>query len=387
MSILQQFLIKKDDQSPLKKDSDLFSKFLMEEIKVTANTLPSFENINIDKRFDSNSHAGFYLAQTLFKTVISETHLTHLTFGLELFTFLKDKGTLLYRRVLEDEVSYFFLYKDLIVSVSAIDNFKPEITISGISTFHSIKTNPFPKELNEFIIKPKNTPKIGLIKTNQYGPFVSWVDMNSDQKFSYDYYNDDFSNFVDDLKVKITKEKTGLYLFHGEPGTGKSSFIRHIVSEIDRQFVFVPPQMVHCLSSPDFTNLVTSHLKDTVLIIEDAEKALMTRTSEDAFHNSELVSSILNLTDGLYADMAGISIVATYNCERNLIDPALLRKGRLKSEYQFKKLSIEKSQSLMDSLGFDVSVNEEMSLADIFNHEAQFTNNKVEKKRQVGFGR
>ena len=359
----------------------------MEEIKVTAKTLPSFEDINIDKRFDSNSHAGFYLAQTLFKTVISETHLTQLTFSLELFTFLKEKGTLLYRRALEDEVSYFFLYKDLIVSASAIDNLKPEITISGISTFHSIDTDPLPQELNEFIIKPKNTPKIGLIKTNQYGPLVSWVDMNSDQKFSYDYYNDDFSNFVDDLRIKLTKEKTGLYLFHGEPGTGKSSFIRHIVSEIDRQFVFVPPQMVHCLSSPDFTNLVTSQLKDTVLIIEDAEKALMTRTSEDAFHNSELVSSILNLTDGLYADMAGISIVATYNCERNLIDPALLRKGRLKSEYQFKKLSIEKSQVLMDSLGFDVDVNEEMSLADIFNHEAQFTNNKVEKKRPVGFGR
>ena len=113
----------------------------------------------------------------------------------------------------------------------------------------------------------------------------------------------------------------------------------------------------------------------------------MKRASEDAFHNSELVSCLLNLTDGIYADMAGTSIIATYNCERSLIDPALLRKGRLRSEYHFKKLSVEKSQKLMDKQGHKVDVEEPMTLADIFNYETQYTNNKAEKKRSVGFGR
>jgi SpoVK/Ycf46/Vps4 family AAA+-type ATPase len=144
--------------------------------------------------------------------------------------------------------------------------------------------------------------------------------------------------------------------------------------------------MINCLASPDFTDLVLNSLKGSILVIEDAEKALMKRESEDGFHNSELVSTILNLTDGLYSDLAHISIIATYNCDRNLIDPALLRKGRLRSEYHFKKLSVDRCQKLMDALENDMDVEDEMTLAEIFNHEKQYSNRKSEKKRSVGFG-
>jgi SpoVK/Ycf46/Vps4 family AAA+-type ATPase len=155
---------------------------------------------------------------------------------------------------------------------------------------------------------------------------------------------------------------------------------------VDRPVVFIPPQMINCLSNPEFTELVTNSLKGSILVIEDAEKALMKRESQDGFFNSELVSSILNLTDGLYADLAQTAIIATYNCDRNLIDPALLRKGRLRSEYHFQKLSVEKSQKLMDKQGHDVIVEDPMTLADIFNYEKQYSNKKTEKKRSVGFG-
>jgi SpoVK/Ycf46/Vps4 family AAA+-type ATPase len=69
-----------------------------------------------------------------------------------------------------------------------------------------------------------------------------------------------------------------------------------------------------------------------------------------------------------------------------LIDPALLRKGRLRSEYHFQKLSVERSQKLMDKQGHDVIVEDPMTLADIFNYEKQYSNKKTEKKRSVGFG-
>jgi SpoVK/Ycf46/Vps4 family AAA+-type ATPase len=145
--------------------------------------------------------------------------------------------------------------------------------------------------------------------------------------------------------------------------------------------------MINYLSNPEFTELVLSSLKDSVLIIEDAEKALMKRETEDGFYNSELVSTLLNLTDGLYADLARTSIIATYNCDRNLIDPALLRKGRLRSEYKFTRLNVEKSQILMDKLGNAVKVDAPMTLADIFNYEKQYTNEERKKsKRVVGFG-
>ncbi len=368
-----------------KKDADAFFDFISKEMKHTVPSYQPIRDLEVDKRFDSNAQIGFFLAKNLLRGFVCEAHLTHKNFKNSLLDFLKEKGNLLYRKVMEDEIVYIFLYKDLILNLMVSDMLLQD-KICGISIFHTIDTDPFPKELEDFIIPNKEVSEIGLIKATQYGPTVSWIDFTSDQEFSLDHYNDDFEVFLDDLTKKLNTSKTGLYLLHGESGTGKSSSIRHIISKVKRQFVFIAPQMVHCLTTPEFTNLITSQLKGSVLIIEDAEKALMKRTSEDAFHNSELVSCLLNLTDGLYADMAGTSIIATYNCERSLIDPALLRKGRLKSEYHFKKLSIDKSQKVMDKQGHDVTVNDGMTLADIFNYESQYTNNKPEK-RTVGFGR
>jgi ATP-dependent 26S proteasome regulatory subunit len=112
----------------------------------------------------------------------------------------------------------------------------------------------------------------------------------------------------------------------------------------------------------------------------------MKRESEDGFANSTLVSSILNLTDGLYADLGQLAIIATYNCDRNLIDPALLRKGRLKAEYRFDKLNKNKAKFLSDKLGKNISINNDMTLADIFNSEEQYSNNSKSEKKSIGFG-
>jgi len=109
--------------------------------------------------------------------------------------------------------------------------------------------------------------------------------------------------------------------------------------------------MISHLSSPEFADIITDTHKGSVLILEDAEKALMKRESDDGFSNSTLVSSILNLTDGLYADLGQLAIIATYNCDRNLIDPALLRKGRLKAEYRFDKLDTDRAKLLVKKLG------------------------------------
>jgi hypothetical protein len=310
---------------------------------------------------------------------------------LGLLSYLKESGKVIFRKVYDNtelpEVIYIIEYKECFISFTVtFGEDCEEGIINGFSVYHVINVNLDFSSFSKFEQKPKNTAKIGIIKSNRYGPYVSWMDHNTSLEFKYEYYNDDFSVFFEDLKSKLSENKTGLYLLYGEAGTGKSSTIRHLITQTERSVVFIPPQMISCLSSPDFTDLVTSSLKDCILVIEDAEKALMKRESQDGFFNSELVSSILNLTDGLYADLANTSIIATYNCDRSLIDPALLRKGRLRSEYHFRKLSIDKTRKLMKTLGHESTVNDEMSLADIFNFDKQYTNDVKEKKRAVGFG-
>jgi ATP-dependent 26S proteasome regulatory subunit len=122
--------------------------------------------------------------------------------------------------------------------------------------------------------------------------------------------------------------------------------------------------------------------KDIVLVIEDAEKALVSR---DESGRSDLVSTILNLTDGFLGHALNITVVATFNTAKEKIDEALLRKGRLKHCYEFGKLSKEQARKLADSLNLPrTSITESMTLADIYNLEAETGYVKEEEKR-VGF--
>ena len=355
-----------------------------------------FEKIESENRIDHYMEFGWYLCNKIFNQIPSEYH-SDSTYSLELFEHLKQNGRVISRRLQFSsteseyaEVNYSFLYKEVVVIITCAFNLKEENQyIKGLHAFHKIDTLvPF-EDFVPFEIIKTEVPKMGIIKQTKFGPQVTWREFVPENKFHKDNYNEDFPDFYKDINNKLKTNKNGLYLLYGEAGTGKSSAIRHMISNIDRPFVFIPPQMINYLSNPEFTELVITSLKNSILIIEDAEKALMKRESADGFFNSELVSSLLNLTDGLYADIASTSVIATYNCDRNLIDPALLRKGRLKAEYKFNRLTIEKSQNLVNKLNHKFDVEEPMTLADIYNYEKQYTNEeRVDKKsRVVGFGK
>lgn len=354
------------------------------------------KDIESENRVDHFYEFGWYICNLIYKQIPCEFHMED-TFDIEVIDFLEKEGTIVHRKISENssdseysDIVYTFLYKKMVIIFTYYCfNKNPDKCIKGIHIFHPIDVPVSIEELEQFKRAKKVTPKMGLIKQTKFGPQVSWRDYETENKYHEDNYNDDFPEFYKDLTDKLDKHKSGLYLFYGEAGTGKSSAIRHLISQVNRPFVFIPPQMINYLSNPEFTDLVISSLKNSILIIEDAEKALMKRETEDGFFNSELVSTLLNLTDGLYADIAATSIIATYNCDRNLIDPALLRKGRMKAEYKFNRLTVEKSQKLMDKLGNDVTIDVPMTLADIYNHEQQYTNEerKDTKKRMVGFGK
>jgi hypothetical protein len=372
--------------------------FVKYAAKLCANTTaPYIKNVESETRVDHYYELGWYLHNVIFKTIPCEYHIEN-GFNIEIIDFLIEKSTMIHRKVSEhngeaeySEITHGFLYKNTVIILTYNHLSVEKTNIKGVHIYHSTNVDVLEvvRDLKKFEKEVKDTPKIGIIKQTKYGPAVAWKPHEPVNEFSLDNYNEDFSEFLDNLTASLDTSKNGLYLLYGEAGTGKSSAIRHLITQVDRPFIFIPPQMINYLANPEFTDLVLTSLKNSVLIIEDAEKALMKRESEDAFHNSELVSTLLNLTDGLYADLAKTSIIATYNCDRNLIDPALLRKGRMRAEYKFNRLSTERSQALSDKLGYDNDINEPMTLADIFNYKKQYSNEEREQnkpKRAVGFG-
>jgi hypothetical protein len=179
-------------------------------------------------------------------------------------------------------------------------------------------------------------------------------------------YSKDFRKDISKIKHDLENYSKGLYLFSGLPGTGKTSFVNHLANTVNRQFIYIPNTMVNSLDNPSFINFLSDH-SNSVLIIEDAEDCLKVRGTG----STGMVSTILNITDGLLGDILKISIVATYNADDKLIDPALLRKGRLKYKYYFDKLSKEEAQELADKQGLKVTITKPMTIGDIYNFEEE----------------
>jgi hypothetical protein len=199
-------------------------------------------------------------------------------------------------------------------------------------------------------------------------------------------YGPGFEKIHNDVINSLNNKKSGLYLFYGEPGTGKSSYIKHLLSTIkERRVVYIPVNLIDSLVSPNFLPILMNN-KNMILVIEDAEKALLSR--EDNEGNSSLVSAILNLTDSFISSTLNVSIIATFNTKKEKLDTALLRKGRLKMSHEFGKLSVEESQNLIDHLKLDYTVKEPMTLAEIY-YMDEDNRHKVEEKsdRVVGFGK
>ena len=198
--------------------------------------------------------------------------------------------------------------------------------------------------------------------------------------FEY-YYNQGFKEVHQQTVKNIRKQNTkGLYLFHGEPGTGKSTYIKYLIHQQTKEVIFLSPKIAANLEDFALTEFLLKK-KNSILVIEDAEELIISR---DNRQNSGL-SFLLNLTDGLLGESLGIQIIATFNSDVKNIDKALLRKGRLTTIYEFKKLSINKTNSLLQKTGKDPQVIQEMSLADIFNLDKEtFYESKIRKT--IGFG-
>jgi hypothetical protein len=140
-----------------------------------------------------------------------------------------------------------------------------------------------------------------------------------------------FKHVVEDLE---SKDPCGrLVLLDGPPGTGKTYLVRALLkSASNANFLVVPPQLVSELSGPQLVSCISSVRQapsagtgPTVLIIEDGEKVLMPRMSD----NSASISSMLNVCDGIFGSLMDLRVIVTTNEKREDIDAALVRSGRL----------------------------------------------------------
>jgi SpoVK/Ycf46/Vps4 family AAA+-type ATPase len=251
-------------------------------------------------------------------------------------------------------------------------------------------------DFNDFIVLSDNKTKVHLFIKNQYGEYTfEPISVNLPKDLDLELnYGKEFLKVDKLIQERLMEKPNGLFMFHGMPGTGKTTYIKYLADKINRDFIYIPTTMIENFTS-DPNCLHTLIAKpNSVIILEDAEKAILKRQGDGM--DSSAVSSLLNLSDGILSDILKTSVIVTYNCPKQDIDDALKRKGRLQAEYEFGQLSLEDSKKLAKHLKYpkkfiDQKITEPLTVSEIYNLEKEVElhdNNKPKKSdstRVVGF--
>lgn len=214
-------------------------------------------------------------------------------------------------------------------------------------------------------------------------------------------------------KQLVSDDPVGrLVILNGDPGTGKSYFIRGLVTEVEASYIYVPNSLAGRLSDPDLMTALIEHKTSlseelrriprvarprredavnadssnvpVVLIIEDADSCLEDRKKAG---NSSKINDLLNFSDGILGELANIRIVASTNLKNKSFDEAVLRPGRLCANIEFPLLSPAQASQIYKNLtGKEKEYTKEVSLAQVYGDRSDEYKDKIEptKKEKPG---
>lgn len=299
-----------------------------------------------------------------------------------------------YNRFYEDELCYFHhdLELFILLSKNLVDKYDEQDFEDGIFRVKYVyydNSNLKSRENLNFLLESllekyiSKESKISILLRNNHGIELKTHTIHSHRIDFTTMYNDDFASVHHRIKDEITTENKGIVLLHGVPGSGKTNYIKWLTSQIpSKKFIFVPTTMISSLTDPGFLSILIEN-KNSVLVLEDCENYIAERTLDD--RNTDIVSSILNLADGILSDVMECQFICTFNSDISKIDTALLRKWRLIAEYKFRELSIEKSNQYLQSIGKKLCVDRPHTLAELTHIDTEEIR-EHEKATRIGFG-
>ena len=279
----------------------------------------------------------------------------------------------------------------LIIDKNLSNEYDNQIFEDGLYKVNSVyyqNDNPKTKEhlnslFSEYIEKfISKESKVSILLKTQIGLEIK---THSIKPYRIDFetmYNDDFFEIHSRVKNALTNDNKGVVLFHGIAGSGKTNYIKWLTSQIpNKKFIFVPTTMIGSLTDPAFISLLIGN-KNSVLVLEDCENYIAERTAFNS--NTDVVSSILNIADGMLSDVLECQLICTFNSDISKIDSALLRKGRLIAEYKFKELTVEKCNKYLQSTDREFIVDKPYSLAELTNIDVKELKEQ-NKQTKIGF--
>jgi len=170
------------------------------------------------------------------------------------------------------------------------------------------------------------------------------------------------------------KSTSPILFLSGDPGSGKTSYIRAMINEFNLN-TFVGYDQKLFTSDTMFIEFLTSPIAD-ILVLEDSESLVYPRKSE----NNTLISRLLNVSDGLLKLPRKKIVFTTNDAGFTNVDDALLRPGRCYDSKEFRPLTFEEAKKAAKKANVtEPKKDQDYTLAALF-HQQQ----KV-RKTKVGF--
>lgn len=183
-----------------------------------------------------------------------------------------------------------------------------------------------------------------------------------------------------------------LILWHGEPGTGKTSALRalmrewrdwcapHVVSDPEEFLASGKSYMLDVLSAWDSAAGVERDWK--LVVLEDAGELM---AMDARSRTGQALSRLLNVTDGLLGQGMNALVLVTTNEPLSKLHPAVHRPGRCWTEIEFGPLSIKEANAWLSKHESSIRVQRSTPIAELFAllRGEDFVR---EDRRAIGFG-
>ncbi|RNF36075.1 AAA family ATPase [Paracoccus methylarcula] len=134
------------------------------------------------------------------------------------------------------------------------------------------------------------------------------------------------------------------YLFHGPPGTGKSSLIRALASELDLDIAALDISRSN-ITDEDLREGLMSAPRRCLISIEDVDSVFTGRDAGERRHGVSF-SGLLNAIDGVGSQEGRALVMTTNHFER--LDPALIRPGRADMHVELGLVGASAARALFD---------------------------------------
>ena len=186
---------------------------------------------------------------------------------------------------------------------------------------------------------------------------------------------------LEDFYDRFMDSNSNILLLIGPPGTGKTTFIRGLLSHTSSSaYVTYDSEILE--KDYIFANFIESESK--IMVLEDSDTFLKPRKD-----GNSMMAKFLNLGDGLVTTKGKKLIFSTNLPSIRDVDSALTRPGRCFGVLSFDGLTYDEAVKLKNKLDLKLKIPKKESgelhtLAEIFNGEQKISS-KSQITRKVGF--